>query len=804
MAIRRTLPPLLLSFVSGILCARFGPKIQNTIVLFAACAALVAVILVQGLRGKKSIVTPLVLFFLLGSIAYKTSSPVISDKKTLTSLYNTRNVIWTGEIVSYPEFKKYGTIFVLSVEAAQLNGKKYAIKGLVQINVKKLTKNWWPGIKVVSSFILRDFRNFQDPGSFDYKSYMRRKGYIGKSYLPSDGFLTRIASHEHPWAKTIGKIRSRSFYFLMHNVPRPENAIFAALLLGMKKGVPEYLKAAFNLTGVSHILAISGLHLGLLGGILYFLFSYLFSTWEWAILKFGKTRLALLCTLPFVLFYAEITGLSIPTRRAVLMAMITLVALLVKRSRDFWQILSLAALLILMDQPGAVFSPSFQLSFCALAAIVFLTPEFKRLLGLDNHEFKTKFMKRICDAFFVSLSACLGVAPLLAYHFHMVSFMGIVANLFVIPLIGFIALPLGLLAITAAFADPSLGSAIIWPGTRALHLTLKLILKLSELRAGVLYLPHLSVFSVLLLYLLGFVLFARISLNKKLPALALVIVSIVLLTYRGGKPPVTGRKGTLEVTVLDVGRGATMLIRFPTGHRMLVEGGNYSWSTFNIGKHVIAPFLWHRKIKTIDYLLLASIYPRCSSLPFVAESFVIRELWNSGVGLRGYAFRETFRNLKKRHCIKRTLPDFRNVRIGKVGIRVLSPSLHDVHWAPEPPYFNFFYMALRLKFKKTALYLLPYQLPPGKVGPEEIEKDTASKKVVIFYGKLPDDKVTGRMIKLINPGIAVFTPYAPGLCEKGTFSGLEKAWYSTRKNGSIIIITDGNSVKIKTFRHSMF
>ena len=684
------------------------------------------------------------------------------------------------------------------MESADTGRKRYPITGKVLVNTRKLTRNWHPGTKIACSFVLRKFRNFRNEGAFDYTKYMKEKGFIGKTFIPSDMFVISLKNNTNPWNMTVSYIRNQAFNFLMKKVPNPENTIYAALLLGMRKLLPDYVREAFNTAGVSHLLAISGLHLGLLGGILYFLFSFLFSSWEWALLKFDRTRLALLATIPFIIFYAELTGLSLPTKRALLMVLITLAALLTRKQKDFWQILAMAALLILADQPHAVFLPSFQLSFSALVAIMYLTPRLKKLLRCTTIKTRFRVLNAALDLAFVSLSATIGVAPLIALHFHTVSLLGIIANLFVIPLVGFVSLPCGLLSITASLVDPSLASAIIWPGTQALHLAVALTLKLSHFSFGLFYLPDFDVKLLVLTYILIFLLFSSTATRWKIIGMGSIVVVLLGLTQITSRKPIELLKNRLQMTVLDVGFGCSGYVRFPSGHNMLIEGGNYTWSTFDIGKHVVAPFLWKNHVRSIDYLLLASIYPRCTSLPFVARAFDIKEVWHIGVGLRGYAFKESFNLFKKAHCKKRMLSDFKNIRIGPVGIRVLSPaSSKEVRWCSEPPYYKDLNLAMEIRYGNTRIVLCPSDLPSRKVEKLGDKCRSTLKTALIFYARKPEEKTVRKIISLFKPDEVIFSPSEPKSFQEKVLPGLTTRWFSPRRDGMIQIESNGKQISVR-------
>ncbi len=798
MPVTRTLPPLLFSFILGIISARYAYFLQNPIILFVAIIFLLLSLFVLAKTGKGSFVLPVTLFFALGALAFSCSSPRISLPG---GIYNRKNIVWTGNVVSYLDLKKYGGRLVFSVQTAQVDNKKYPVRGFVQLNFRRVYRKWYPGIQAVSSFVLKDFRNFQNPGAFDYRKFMRERGYIGKAYLPSDMFLASIGSVRNPWGSTISYIRIHSFDFLMNRLRNPESSVYAALLLGMKKQIPGYIREAFNVTGVSHLLAISGLHLGLLGGILYFIFSYLFSSWEWALLKIGKNRLSLLCTIPFVFFYAEITGLSLPTKRAMLMVIITLIVLLIRRSRDFWQILALVAFLILADQPFSLFLPSFQLSFAALVAIVYLGPKLKELLKFSRIESYHRGVRIVTDAFIVSLSATIGVAPLLAYHFHMVSFMGIFANLMIIPLIGFVALPVGLVALAASFADPSLASLVIWPGALALRTALKIILQLSQMRLWLFFLPHFSLIQAVLIYVLLFVAFHSFSFHKKVLSSGVLVLAFLLLEIPFHHRTPADERKNIAMTVMDVGRGTSILVRFPTGENMLIEGGNYSYSTFDAGKHVVAPYLWEKRVRKINYLVLASTYPRCTTLPFTPQAFEIEELWHTGIGLRGYAFRECFRFLAKGNCIKRELEELRCIHTGRVICQVLYPSLREIHRATEPPYHGQYSMLLTFDFLKTRLILFPSCLPVSQISNIEREnscKNRQKKTALIAYGKPENEFALKSVLQLFSPQFVIFSPEQPqSLARIISISKIK--WFSTKKNGALQITSNGENIHVVPF-----
>lgn len=755
---------------------------------------------------------------------------------------NKKNVTWTGIVNSYPDFRRHGGTLILSVTEAVYEGQSYPVAGKISLFLKRITRNWFPGIVVTTHFSVTDFRNFKNPGSFDYKGYMMRKGILGRAYLTSDRMIF-VRKYPHGlWKKAVSHFRRKSFDFLMENLPKPENSIYIALLLGIRKLIPAYVWEAFNVAGVTHLLAISGLHLGLLLGIFFFVFSYLFGFWEWGVLRFGKNRIALVFTIPFLFFYGILTGMALPTLRATLMLIFTAVAILASRTRDLWQILALAALVILVNQSRALFSASFQLSFAALISILYALPRLEYLInqhgwtkfsvatpncknnGVSSSKHKVciftvnwqpsnfvrKMGKRAIEAVLVSLVATMGVLPLLAYHFHIAPIMGIFANVVTIPLIGFIALPIGLFSIAIAYFIPSLAQIIIWPGTKALHLALMIVLRLSEISWGAFMVPAMGVVSIFLFYAGFYLALSRLKLKYKIPVL--VITTILFVGSFNHPRPVPGSvwpsttinpRGKMDFTVLDAGHGNVFFIRFPDNKIMVIDGGSSYWGTFDTGKYVVAPFLWENNLKTIDYLVLASSRPGNMTLPFLVKSFSIKEFWQSGVGLRGSAFKYIFKRLASRKIYKPPLEDLRYRKFGDVECFLVHPKTHDVHWVDDKEEYTHLSMAFLFTYRHTRTIVVPKSWIPEKEEWSFLEKQNRKKTFLLLYGKEPITQQIINRITRLHPQLIVNSPGGSGKRKKdmeriGSFLK-EVTYFSPERDGAIRVVSDGEKLFVDTF-----
>ena len=228
--------------------------------------------------------------------------------------------------------------------------------------------------------------------------------------------------------------------------PRDSASFLASVTVGQGMPLDDKLKDAFNITGLAHILSISGTHFGLLSLLLFGMVKLIVKALPYRILQrltmyLTPSQAAALCCLPLMVIYLCLSGASIPAVRSFLMIGLFLLGLLISR-KGFWlNSLLFAAFVIVIWEPGAILSLSFQLSFLA---VLFIGLSIRK--ENDGEEKGNKLFRSVKNALFMTLAAAAGTAPLVAYHFHYISLISPVSNLLLAPLIGFILIPMSVVA----------------------------------------------------------------------------------------------------------------------------------------------------------------------------------------------------------------------------------------------------------------------------------------------------------------------------------------------------------------------
>lgn len=527
------------------------------------------------------------------------------------------------------------TVILLQVEALLREGRWQRAEGRVRLTVRG-NPGLRYGHRIRTPAKLRRPRNFYNPGSFDYEAYLARRGIFVTGYIRDPEAIEVLGRDGgHPILRFVDSLRGRLEEVLRLYAPREAEGVLRALLLGQRDGLSKEVKDSLRKTGTYHLLAISGLHIGIVTGLLFLLLQRVLMASETLLSKGHVRRFAGILSLPVVGLYVLLVGAPLSAIRAGIMVAVPAVALILGRGRTILNALSLAALLILLLWPGSLWEPSFQLSFSAVGGILLLAPALLRGAGRDPLEWlrgrpwSRRAARGALAILVISLCAQIATYPISLHLFHLVSTVGLAANLLAIPLIGFVALPLGFLSLPLALIYPPLASPLLALGSFVILGVLEGLKALASWPGSHLYLPGPTFLEASIFYALC----ATFIWWRRIPRKGPILVGLCLLLCIDGLwwHLRTRPKGTLEVVFLDAGQGDAAFLRLPEGQRILIDGGGFPWSDFDVGERVIAPFLWERRALRIDYLVLSHPQPdHYRGLIFIAKYFRPREFWYNG------------------------------------------------------------------------------------------------------------------------------------------------------------------------------
>ncbi len=442
--------------------------------------------------------------------------------------------------------------------------------GLIQVTAYGVLPPLTEGQRVAAPLRLSRATGFRNPGTYDYAAHLARDGIYVVATTRADS-VTAVDDPGPPWPV---RVRSESIAAIGRALPPASAALLAGLLLGDRTELPRDIDDAFRRAGVYHVLAVSGFNVGILAA----------SVWAVCRLLRLPHRASAVTAIIVVIGFALVVGPEPSVLRAVVMAVLVLVASLLDRDASVTNSLALAALAILAVRPSDLFDPGFQLSFAATLGIV-IAPLPRGI---------------IVGALAVSVAAQLAVLPISLTHFNQLSTIGVVANLGVVPLAG-VATVGGLVAVGLSFVSETIAAVAfdaIWPVLLALRGIVALAAKMP---GAVLHLPAPGWLAVAC-YVGGLASLLvwrgsgdRDAQRSRVP----LLLGALLLALGVGVaawPLVRPADGLLRLTILDVGQGDAIVAELPDGRALLVDAGSGGPMRLDTGERVVAPFLWNRGI----------------------------------------------------------------------------------------------------------------------------------------------------------------------------------------------------------------
>lgn len=509
-------------------------------------------------------------------------------------------------------------------------------------------------------------RNFGIPGEFDYERYLAfQKVYaMAFSRTASEVILIREGIN-YPLQNRMDQIAADLGNRIGWLLPSDEGAVLRALLLGESGLVPKGTRELYARTGVNHILSISGFHVGVIALFFFFLFFSAARCSQFLLLRFNPRRTILVLTIPVLLFYLFLTGGAPATVRSVIMISAFIIAILLQRETDPIHSLMLAALLILAWSPAALFDISFQLSFLALWGILALTP----LLMQPFQKMKPGAVRNLLLFLMVSVAATAATLIPAAGYFHKPTLTGLLANFFVIPLMGYGGVVLGFSSLPFIHVLPSLAGFLLMAAGFLVYLSGKILSCLDAI-------PLLPVWGSSrfdLLLLVAFLASSTFFVRKTRIVFCFLTVAAFFLLRMA---PADSDSGKLRMDFYSVGQGEASLITFPDGKRMLVDGGgSFREGGLDPGERLLAPAFWCRGITRLDYLVLTHPHPdHLNGLLFLARNFPVGEFWESGIHDGNSEYLALKKILKEKHVpVRRIDASSLPISLGGVIIKPLSP-----------------------------------------------------------------------------------------------------------------------------------
>ncbi|TAN43481.1 MAG: DNA internalization-related competence protein ComEC/Rec2 [Nitrospirae bacterium] len=418
------------------------------------------------------------------------------------------------------------------------------------------------------------------------------------------------------------KSRDRLNRYFLQNFKPDSAGLTASVTTGETSYLSDSLKEAFAVTGLAHILSISGTHFGLFSVVLYGTFLFLLKRLPYDALQrftlyIAPSQAAAILSLPFMAFYLGLSGASPPAVRSFIMIGLFLGGLLIGRKGAWLHSVAFAAFILLLFDPELIMNLSFQLSFIAVLFIGFALERNKDEEDLPPPSPagpRGKALKFLKDSLMLTLAAMIGTAPLVAYHFHYLSLISPLANLIASPLIGF---GLVLLSVVSSFSFLLSGHFLLGPLVSvAADLSVTLVYGLARIPYADIKIAAFPPVLCILFYA-GCLLYLLSGRRKVFLAVPLLPFA-VYLALSAIEPE------RLRVTFLDVGQGDSAVVRLPDKKTVVIDTGMTGRET--------AAFLKYSGVRQIDALVLTHAHPdHAGGLDHLKEKFSIKEIWE-GIG----------------------------------------------------------------------------------------------------------------------------------------------------------------------------
>jgi len=499
----------------------------------------------------------------------------MNEDSSWTARFYDKKVTVTGQLVKQEQSTTSNQLY-LKNNSISYQSKSYKIPNQKQILIFTDDKtSYRAGSLLNISGVCQEIKEPGNPGQFDLKKYYETKEIqmvLNKGKVLSAG---RTYWHIRQFLWDVRERFKRTFL----QIANEENAsVLDAMLLGDKKELDPEVKKLYQDNGIAHILAISGLHISMLGMALHKLLRKLGISWYLSAAAAGAIMSA----------YGLMTGFGVSTTRAVIMFLVYLLAGILGRTYDILSALALSAVLILTENPRYLTDAGFLLSFFAVLGVAVLAPLIRNTCSCKN---------KLLESFLVSLAIQLTTIPIVLYYYFEIPLYGVLLNLVVIPLMSLV-LGFGIAGGMAGLIFIPAGIFLVSPCYYILGLYKYLCAAVLNLPLAKIIVGKPDLWQMVVYYLLLLAI-CLIKSKQKSGEIFKWVWGTAFMMFLISRQPGSG----MRITFLDVGQGDGICIQAPGGINCLIDGG--SSDVKQAGSKRIEPFLKSRGIRKIDYLFIS-------------------------------------------------------------------------------------------------------------------------------------------------------------------------------------------------------
>lgn len=574
----------------------WGLYFKISIALFVVPLILVCVYLTIK---KKRKIRKYVILFLISILISNTQITLL--EKSFDEKYKNieENLEIVGTIISNPIDKQYKNQYTLKVEKIN-EDKKYKNTNL-QLNVKKEKETLNYGDKIIVRGNFEEASQARNEGGFDYKQYLKSKNIYG--IITADKKDIKLIKKNNVGVIDLiaNKIRNSMKEKIEQNLSNETSELLSGILIGEKSNLKKEIQEDFRDSSLSHVLAISGMHVS---------YVILGITFVISKIKLSK-KMSKIVTILLLLFFIILTGKTASVTRACFMSSYIILASLLHKKANVLGSISISLLIILIINPYFILDIGLQLSYGGTIGIVLIYSILKKYRK-KKEEKCSKFKKvihkikdKILDTILITISANLVIFPIVLFHYNTMSFTFIISNLLVFSIIGIIII-LGFISVFTSYIISPLAKVMFFFLQIFLNLLTQIAHFCAELPLSKVYFPTPKIYVIILYYLfLIYIILVKneIIKNKKVNRKILIIFIIVVII---SNLILNFIPKTFTISFIDVGQGDSMLVSTPKGKNILIDGGgSRDEESFNVGKQTLIPYLLNKGITKLDYIIIS-------------------------------------------------------------------------------------------------------------------------------------------------------------------------------------------------------